>query len=793
MKVLHVTGEVAPYSKTGGLGDVLGELPPAQRALGIEARVVTPLYGFIDRSRLRRGRTLAEVHLGGRALGGRLWHDDDRHITFVDLPGLLDRPHNYGGPGGEYADNPLRFGAFCKVAAGMAGEADVFHLHDWQAGLVAMYLGGRRPVVLTVHNLAYQGLCGFEWADRLGVPRALRTYEGVEYYGRVSLLKAGLVLARGGSVRRIEAQAARGRRLVPRRAGADPAVPRARRRVARRGGWPRGADTRYLFPMLTRPSRRRHHAAAAAALLCALAGAAWTPAQDAPADPDAAADLAELRDTLTNVQANVERGRYERADGELQEWLEEDDGKAPDPELYRWAMELRFVRGDWAEAVRWATTWHDALPAEGPARGRALRRRGEVRVAMGRWEEAAADFTAADAINPADLASLVGLGELAEWQGDKKRAEELYRKAIQRYNDRPDGLDHKSADNLVAAGRAAEGLGRTAGASEGKPVGDSQMIAQANDAYAKAIRLHKKHPDAYLRSGHLFLGNHSEAQGRTFFLDVLKYNRSNPDAQAGVALARQMNFGQQALAELHAKRALDVNPSHPLATLVLARMAATAENFAGALVHIDKVLKVNPMHRDARALRAACLYMLGRTAEYDAELDQVGSRFPGWAGVPHAVAGLLGNQRRFEEAAAFEQRAIEQDPYFWQAHISMGMQLLRVGKEEEGRKAIETGREHYKFDVHATNMMKLLRKMDGFITITRPNFTMRFHPTRKRSWGPTTSSCSSRRGRPRRRTTAASSPTAPSSTRCSRRRRTSPCARWACRAWAPWAPASARS
>lgn len=195
MKVLHVTGEVAPYSKTGGLGDVLGELPPAQRALGIEARVVTPLYGFIDRSRLRRGRTLPEVHLGGRTLGGRLWHDDDRHIAFVDLPGLLDRPHNYGGPGGEYADNPLRFGAFCKVAAGMAGEADVFHLHDWQAGLAAMYLGGRRPVVLTVHNLAYQGLCGFEWADRLGVPRALRTYEGVEYYGRVSLLKAGLVLA----------------------------------------------------------------------------------------------------------------------------------------------------------------------------------------------------------------------------------------------------------------------------------------------------------------------------------------------------------------------------------------------------------------------------------------------------------------------------------------------------------------------------------------------------------------------------------------------------------------------
>ncbi len=195
VRIVHVTAELHPYSATGGLGFVLAELPPAQRAAGADARVITPLYGHIDRSGLRRGVAITPLTLGGRTFTGRLWHDDARHITFVDLPGLLDRPHNYGGPGGDYADNPLRFGAFCKVAASLWREADVYHLHDWQAGLTAMYLGGRRPVVLTVHNLAYQGLCGFEWADRLGIPHALRTYEGVEFYGRVSLLKAGLVLA----------------------------------------------------------------------------------------------------------------------------------------------------------------------------------------------------------------------------------------------------------------------------------------------------------------------------------------------------------------------------------------------------------------------------------------------------------------------------------------------------------------------------------------------------------------------------------------------------------------------
>ena len=193
-RIVHVTAEVAPYSKTGGLGDVLGELPRFQRAAGHDVRVLTPLYGYIDRTHLRRGELTPTLYLAGTAFHARLWHDD-RGVTFVDLPGLLDRPRNYGDANGEYGDNPLRFAAFCIVAAALWPSTDVFHLHDWQAGLTAVYLAGRRPTVMAVHNLAYQGLCGFEWADRLDIPPALRGPEGVEYHGAISLLKAGLVLA----------------------------------------------------------------------------------------------------------------------------------------------------------------------------------------------------------------------------------------------------------------------------------------------------------------------------------------------------------------------------------------------------------------------------------------------------------------------------------------------------------------------------------------------------------------------------------------------------------------------
>lgn len=190
MRVLHVTGEVAPYSKTGGLGEVLGALPAAQRALGLDVHVLTPRYGFIRRAGLVAAGGV-EVHLGRHDFDARLWKSPDGHITFVDIPGLLDRPVPYG----EFGDNPLRFGAFDKVAAALGHAFDIVHLHDWQASLTALYLNGARPTVQTIHNLAYQGLCGFHWADMLEIPAALRRWDGVEFHGHLSPLKAGLVLA----------------------------------------------------------------------------------------------------------------------------------------------------------------------------------------------------------------------------------------------------------------------------------------------------------------------------------------------------------------------------------------------------------------------------------------------------------------------------------------------------------------------------------------------------------------------------------------------------------------------
>ncbi len=193
--VLHIASEVAPYSQTGGLGDVTRDLPTIQRRAGMHSVVISPLYGCVNRDHLFKSEHAFKVKLGDESFKVQIWENKHSTHWFVDVPGLIDRPTLYSDSQGDYADNPLRFGVFCKAAIELSTHFDCLHLHDWQSGLAALYNQGVKPTVISIHNLAYQGLCGFEWAQRLDIPEHLWGMNGVEFYGQVSLLKAGLVLA----------------------------------------------------------------------------------------------------------------------------------------------------------------------------------------------------------------------------------------------------------------------------------------------------------------------------------------------------------------------------------------------------------------------------------------------------------------------------------------------------------------------------------------------------------------------------------------------------------------------
>lgn len=203
-----VASEAVPFAKTGGLADVVGALPHALTALGHHVDVCMPRYRGVTVGRPDRELV---VRLGGLIAHARCHVAAHRGVrtVFIEHPGYFDREYLYGAVGHDYVDNPERFAFLAQAALEWAVGADepydVLHAHDWQTGLVPVLLARmftahgmvrRLPTVFTIHNLAYQGIFDASWLPRLGLGWELMRIDAMEYWGRISYLKAGIVFSR---------------------------------------------------------------------------------------------------------------------------------------------------------------------------------------------------------------------------------------------------------------------------------------------------------------------------------------------------------------------------------------------------------------------------------------------------------------------------------------------------------------------------------------------------------------------------------------------------------------------
>lgn len=216
LRVAFVSSEVHPYSKTGGLADVSAALPAALADAGTDVTVLTPGYRSALQWFAERNLTGEELELPGDLWIGDVRHPvryrrfvcDGRSVVLVVNDELYDRPSLYVDVNGEeYADNAARFAFFCRAVLEyfcLTGEPPaVFHAHDWQAALVPVYLRtlyaysqvASARSLLTVHNLGYQGLFPATELYATGLGWDVFHMEGLEFYGRLNLLKGGIVYA----------------------------------------------------------------------------------------------------------------------------------------------------------------------------------------------------------------------------------------------------------------------------------------------------------------------------------------------------------------------------------------------------------------------------------------------------------------------------------------------------------------------------------------------------------------------------------------------------------------------
>jgi starch synthase len=208
MKVLFVASEGLPFSKTGGLADVVEALPKALVAMGHEVAVVLPRYRstkaptvIMPSLTVPMGESLRFPAItDGTLVAGVRYY-------FVDDPEYFDRPQLYGEKGKDYPDNAERFGEFCRCAVEIAKHVwrpDVIHCHDWQSAAVPVLLRTQYShdpllhavaVVFTIHNMGYLGLFPRATLAKIGLPDSLFDLRGLEFFGDISLLKGGLVFS----------------------------------------------------------------------------------------------------------------------------------------------------------------------------------------------------------------------------------------------------------------------------------------------------------------------------------------------------------------------------------------------------------------------------------------------------------------------------------------------------------------------------------------------------------------------------------------------------------------------
>ncbi|RUM97184.1 glycogen synthase GlgA [Pseudaminobacter arsenicus] len=207
MQVLSVTPEIFPLIKTGGLADVAGALPIALAHQGVATRTLLPGYPVVMAALAKSKPLLTYQNLHGGKASLRPASVSDLDLLVLDAPHLFERS---GGPygdasGADWADNWRRFAALGQVGADIAAGAlpgyvpDLVHAHDWQAAMTLAYMrygkAASMPSVMTVHNLAFQGRFPATIFPELGLPDSAMTLDGVEYYGGVGFLKAGLQAA----------------------------------------------------------------------------------------------------------------------------------------------------------------------------------------------------------------------------------------------------------------------------------------------------------------------------------------------------------------------------------------------------------------------------------------------------------------------------------------------------------------------------------------------------------------------------------------------------------------------
>src|SRR5690349_14226650 len=343
--------------------------------------------------------------------------------------------------------------------------------------------------------------------------------------------------------------------------------------------------------------------------------------------------------------------------------------------------------------------------AEAAARKSGARRElAEVLAITGRYAEAIKEFeqAAKEATPRQALESDLRRAELLELTGQEAQAKTIYESFIKFYADN----NSETAAELTVIARALVHLER---------------YQDANDIYRSAIEADAGYLEAQLSAAELYTKKYAYADAAHFLNTALQLNPNSARAYLDVALNKRNEAAEEMIAALN--KALTLNPNYVEALNLRAALALEANQLDAATTDLDKALKINPQSLEAHSLRAAMYYLQDR--DFEPEVAATLAIGPHYGEVYNMLAHYATITRRTEQSVAFARRAVELSPRLWDAHLSLGMSLLRLGQMEPGRAAVEAAFKGDPFNVWAKNTLDLLDSMASFHETKRGPFVIK--------------------------------------------------------------------
>ena len=252
-------------------------------------------------------------------------------------------------------------------------------------------------------------------------------------------------------------------------------------------------------------------------------------------------------------------------------------------------------------------------------------------------------------------------------------------------------------------------------------------VHDANDFYLRAIGLNAANIEAQLGDGELYTSKYQYGDAAQFYLDALKINPNSARAHLGVAMNTEIEGGEQT--EIALNRALEINPNYVEAIAQRITNSLDAGQFDAATKQIDQALKINPNSLEAHSLRAALYYLQDKQSESDAEVKVTLAINPHYGELFTTLSHFATNNRHYADGQNYSQRAINLNPKLWQAHLELGMGLLRLGNEPEGRKEIEIAFSGDPFNIWAKNTLDMLDAIQDYKEVKHGSFILKADPS----------------------------------------------------------------